>query len=126
MLLASTLLAIFSFQHILPIANTALESQMGGLPLVTISMDRRSNSMMTAARTRVNMLRNNELVTEDPLDNAILYKKLKAVMAAYVSGKISDNVFMILIAEFETISHTGRISHQMADEWLKEVKLYVK
>lgn len=93
---------------------------------IMVSTQSRSEPLLEAVRERARMLRNNELTTEDPLDNAILYKRLKSLIAAYEAGKISDNVLHMLLSEFQTISHTGVISHQMAQEWLTELKPYLK
>lgn len=93
---------------------------------VVMVSGRSNNPYLEVARERARMLRNNELTTEDPLDNAILYKRLRLLISAYEAGKISDTVLHVLVSEFQTISHTGIISHQMAQEWLAELKLYLK
>ncbi len=92
----------------------------------TVAYECKNQQLIEIARERARMLRNNELVTENPIDNAILYKKLKTMIAAYEAGKISESVFHTLVAEFQSISYTGTIYHQMANEWLDEYRLYLK
>ncbi len=126
MLLATTIMACAFLQPMQQIVKTIPKQVATSTQFVQVSLDRRNAPLLVEARRRAKMLRDNELATENPLDNAILYKKLMTVIKAYESGKISDHVFHVLISEFQVISYTGTISGRLADEWLDEVKLYVK
>lgn len=97
-----------------------------GASYIPAAYEHRNQLLIQTARERARMLRNNELTTENPIHNAILYKKLITLIAAYEAGKVSENVFHVLIVEFQSISGTGTINHKMANEWLDEYKLYLE